>query len=266
MSNGRSGKERRCERRALIEAGRRALADGLPNPVPQSMLIGVGLILRGKLTARDEPAGASRADEIALGFASRAIDGIAARDKPDCRLGCAFCCHFAVTASPPEIFHLARSLRRSGDTTETVRQRAEAVRGLSLADITTRCMPCVLLRDGVCNAYNARPITCRQFMSRSALACEQNLKGEPVEIPVLKAAVSAGVLCRSLLLAASRAAGLSDECYELSGALAVALSERDAERRWLAGENVFAGVPVAARAAAPQGMIDQYAGLIRAWT
>jgi hypothetical protein len=86
-----------------------------------------------------------------------------------------------------------------------------------------------------------------------------------VEIPTLKGAVNAGVLCRSLLLAAGRSAGLSDHCYELSGALAVALGEPDAERRWLAREDVFAGVPVAQRPAQAQGMIDQYAGLIWAW-
>ena len=260
-----AGKQRLKQRRALIEAGRRAIREGLPNPVPQSVLIGVGLVMRGKLADKADPAGASRAAEIAAGFAGRAIDGIVARDQVACRRGCAFCCHFAVSASPPEVFRLARSLRGQSGISEAVSARAEATRGLTLEELTRRCLPCVLLSGSECTAYDARPITCRQFLSRSAEACERNLQGEPIEIPVLKGAVNAGVLCRSLLLAAGRSAGLSDACYELSGALAIALAKPDAERRWLAREDVFAGAAVAQRPAAPQAMIDQFAGLLSAW-
>jgi hypothetical protein len=266
MSTGRpGGKERVRQRRALIDAGRRALRLGLPNPVPQSVLIGVGLILRGKLADKADPAGASRAAEIALGFAGRAIDGIAARETIACRKGCAFCCHFAVAASPPEVFRLAQVLRGNRGVPEAVSARAAATRGLTLEEITGRCLPCVLLDGGACIAYDARPITCRQFLSRSAEACAASLEGKPVDIPTLKGAVNAGVLCRGLLLAAGRAAGLADTCYELSGALAIALAEPDAERRWLLRKNVFAGVATAARPASAQVMIDDYAGLIAAW-
>jgi Fe-S-cluster containining protein len=264
------GKERRRERRALIEAGRRAIGQGLPNPVAQSVLIGIGLVMRDKLAGKTEQPDASAAAEIATRLASRAIDSVAARDQVDCRRGCAFCCHFAVSASPPEVFRLARGLRRqAGESSNAilaaVRERTLAIRGLTLEELTRRCLPCVLLSGSECAAYDARPITCRQFLSRSAEACERNLRGEPVEIPILKGAVNAGVLCRSLLLAAGRSAGHSDDCYELSGALAVALGEPDAERRWLARQNVFAAVPVAARPASAQAMIEQYAGLISAW-
>jgi Fe-S-cluster containining protein len=264
------GKERRKERRALIEAGRRAIGQGLSNPVPQSVLIGIGLVMRDKLAGNTGQADASAAAEIATRLAGRAIDSVVARDQVACRRGCAFCCHFAVSASPPEIFRLARGLRRQAAASskailEAVRERAEAVRGLTLEELTRRCLPCVLLEGSECIAYEARPITCRQFLSRSVEACERNLRGEPVEIPTLKGAVNAGVLCRSLLLAAGRSAGLPDDCFELSGALAVALEEPDGERRWLARENVFAAVPVAARPASVQAMIDQCAGMISAW-
>jgi hypothetical protein len=37
-------------------------------------------------------------------------------------------------------------------------------------------------------------------------------------------------------------AGLRLESYELNEALVVAIETEDAERRWLAGENIFAGV------------------------
>jgi Fe-S-cluster containining protein len=260
-----SGAERRLERRRLIEAGRRAIVEGLPNPVPQSVLIGAGLVMRGKLADRADPAGPSRAAEIAARVAGRAIDTVAAREEAACRRGCAHCCHFAVSASPPEVFRLARTLRKRTGILDAVRLRAEATRSLTLEELAKRCLPCVLLAGSECTAYDARPITCRQFLSRSAEACERNLHGEPIEIPVLKGAINAGVLCRNLLLAAGRSAGLSDNCYELSGALAIALGLADAERRWLAREDVFARVPVAARPASAQAMIDLYASLIAAW-
>jgi hypothetical protein len=45
------------------------------------------------------------------------------------------------------------------------------------------------------------------------------------------------------LIAALRAADLPTEAHELSGALDVALTVPDAERRWLAGEDVFRNLP-----------------------
>ena len=46
-----------------------------------------------------------------------------------------------------------------------------------------------------------------------------------------------------ILLGALAAVGLPTEAFELSGALDVALAEPDAERRWLAGEAIFASLP-----------------------
>ncbi|HXF52774.1 MAG TPA: YkgJ family cysteine cluster protein [Hyphomicrobiaceae bacterium] len=262
-------KERREQRRALIQAGRRAVSQGLPNPVSQSVLIGVGLVLRDKLTARTDPHGASAAAEIATRLADKAIEAVVARNEIACRRGCAFCCHFAVAASPPEVFRLARALReraREGSTAvTTVIERAQATRDLALEEITRACLPCAMLAGSECSAYEARPITCRQFLSRSAEACERNLRGEPIEIPTLKGAINAGVLCRNLLLAAARSAGLSDDCYELAGALAIALADPGAERRWLSGATVFEGLPAAARPPSVQDMLDGYAALISAW-
>jgi hypothetical protein len=43
-----------------------------------------------------------------------------------------------------------------------------------------------------------------------------------------------------LLLAAMSAAGLDCRSYELNAALHIALSEPNAEQRWLDGENIFA--------------------------
>jgi len=263
-------KEWRGQRRALIQAGRGAVSQGLPNPVSQSVLIGVGLVLRDKLTARTDPGGPAAAAEIAARIAGKAIAAVAARDETACRRGCAFCCHFAVAASPPEVFRLARALRertRDGSTASVsaVIERAQSTRGLTLEEITRACLPCVILVGSECSAYEARPITCRQFLSRSAEACERNLRGEPIEIPTLKGAINAGVLCRNLLLAAARSVGLSDNCYELAGALAIALADPEAERRWLLGASVFEGLPTAARPASAEAMIATYAELISAW-
>jgi hypothetical protein len=50
-----------------------------------------------------------------------------------------------------------------------------------------------------------------------------------------------------VLLSAMRSTGMPTVAYELAAALEVALTTPEAERRWLAGENVLAGVANRAR-------------------
>jgi len=253
----------RQQMRLLLDEGRRAVSQGLPNPASQSVLLGVALLLRHSLAGR----GPAEAATIAARALDRTIGTIQARTPVACRRGCSHCCHFTVSASAPEILLLARTVRSSGSELSerfdsAVRARAEATRGAALDELMRRCLPCPLLMDRACGSYAGRPMMCRQFLSLSAEVCERNLKGEAVEIPVVKGAVNAGVLCRNLLLAAVRSAGLGDGCYELSSGLAVALAEPDAEGRWRAGAPVFAAALPVPRPQAGEAMIEQFAGLI----
>lgn len=261
-----SHQQRRRALLAVLAEGRKVLARGLPNPAPQSALIGVGLVIAEPLSNGGSE-GASRAAALSLRLASVMIDGIARREAPACHRGCDHCCHFAISASAPEILHLARTLRYGGAAAAPIIDRIAARRsetaGMGLEALMAQSLPCPMLSDGVCGAYAARPIVCRQFMSRSAEACGAARAGQPTEIPTLRGAINAGVLGRSLLLAAVRAHGLDGRCYEVTSALQIALQNADSERRWLAGEDVFAAALVAARPPEAEAMVEHLANDMR---
>lgn len=166
-----------------------------------------------------------------------------------CARGCSFCCHNAVSVSAPEAFRLAQALRAaSGAEGQALRERLTAraaeVRGLSLAEQAARRTPCALLAsDGACSVHAARPLPCIGMVSMDRSACQAVFEDPATRtrIPVDRVYFSVAGAHNLALRLAARDAGLSHLRYELHDALAVALSEPDAERRWLAGEDPFAG-------------------------
>lgn len=238
------------------------IARGLPNPASQSVLVGVGLAIAEPLEPK-RTTGASEAAALAIRLATGMIDAVAARDGPACRKGCDHCCHFAISATAPEVFYLATALRGKHasvrDITARIRERRSETSGMSLDALMAASLPCPLLVDGACASYQERPIVCRQFMSRSTTACASARAGEPTQIPTLGGAINAGVLCRNLLLAAVRTRGLDERCYELTSALDVALTMNGAEQRWLAGEDVLASALIVPRPSAASAMVERIA-------
>ena len=76
----------------------------------------------------------------------------------ECRKGCSFCCHLRVTATPLEVVRIAANIdhqRRS-----SVLSTAETVAGLDARQRLVRSVPCPLLLEGACSAYEVRPLTC----------------------------------------------------------------------------------------------------------
>ena len=106
---------------------------------------------------------------------------------------------------------------------------------------------CPLLVDSDCSAYAERPMGCRQFVSTNLDGCRSAFERGSADLPFVPAAANAGLIFRSLLLGAAASLNLKADTYELSSALAIALSEPDAERRWLAGAD-----PLSAAMRTPQ--------------
>jgi hypothetical protein len=170
------------------------------------------------------------------------------KEKWACRQGCSFCCHNAVSVSPPETFRLAQHVRALPEAERAplvarLRERAAEVAGLTLEEQAKRRTPCALLAsDGSCGAYAARPLPCRGMNSLDAAACEGVFTGAPkARIPVDSGWFTVTGAHNLALRLATRDVGLAPLRYELHDALVRALDEPDAERRWLAGEDVFAG-------------------------
>jgi hypothetical protein len=83
---------------------------------------------------------------------------------PACARGCSHCCHGRVEVTAPEVFLLARFLRRRPDAERDahIARTAVSVQGMDRQARHQAKVPCALLDgDGTCSAYEARPLACR---------------------------------------------------------------------------------------------------------
>lgn len=163
-----------------------------------------------------------------------------------CKSGCSYCCRaLKVSVSLPEIFllklHVTSLPAAEG---ATLRQRIADVysrtRDHNAQERLLQHESCPLLVDNRCSVYEVRPLSCRAAVSLDADACRRAYAGEKVKINMPQSYFEALKTTSLLLLATMSAAGLDCRSYELNAALHIALSEPDAEQRWLNGENIFA--------------------------
>ncbi len=161
-----------------------------------------------------------------------------------CKRGCSHCCYQRVTITAPEAFFIAGHIRADRAKTARVAEARQQTKGLSLDERRHARVPCPLLVDAACSIYAERPIGCRGAMSLDVNACigaYVDLKDNGIPMPLDH--IKTMNVMRMMLSAALTLARLPATGYEMIGAVAVAL-EDGAERRWLAGEDVFAGVEV----------------------
>jgi len=159
----------------------------------------------------------------------------------DCKPGCTYCCSFRVEALPPEIFLIARELRKlPADQLESVtarlREHAAKAKGLRPEHHN---LVCPLLVDSMCSVYESRPFACRRFNSLDVEICKDP-NGSPPENEELNMKAAAvlngtveGYLKRQL----------PSYPHELGAAVLKALEQPDVEARWFAGEQVFDPLP-----------------------
>ncbi len=163
-----------------------------------------------------------------------------------CRRGCASCCTQLVSVTAPEALWVAGTIRRRAQAVEKMRAAGAGTHGLSMEERLNSHIVCPLLVDDACSIYAARPLGCRSFVSVDLNACIATfVNGAAPNIPMPAVHTDILYAVRMLLYAALRIKGLKAAAYELNAAVLAALAVEDAEARWLAGEDVFAGVPIA---------------------
>ena len=199
-------------------------------------------ILSGKAPSR-----AAKAAKAANDFFELSLRNNPSKFPIACTKGCAYCCHVSVTASAPEIFHVANRIRELpqaefADVLNRVRAADQRTRGMSSQQRAHNRIPCALLKDNMCSVYDARPGACRGFTSVSVDACRAGFNGQPVDINTPAVWTSLRSAHKQALWGAMEAAGLPAEHYEFHHALRIALEIPDAESLWLAGKDIFAGV------------------------
>ena len=164
-----------------------------------------------------------------------------------CGPGCHYCCHARVTVTAPEVLTLARAVQRfrdpilRGAVTDKVRRAAAAVRDLEDDGQWHPDRPCPLLgAKGTCSVYDFRPLSCRAVTARDVTLCQAAFGGRIETAQFVSFPLETRGLLAAAGLKALKDAGYPVAAYELSAALTMALATPDIERRWLAGEDVFA--------------------------
>jgi hypothetical protein len=232
-----SRQERRRREKVLRAAGQAAQRAGLPLAPTNDDLAGFALELAARFGAaggpEQVPAAVARAFEAAC-RKTRELGTIA------CVKGCAFCCHGMVAITAPEAFRIAALVHDR----EAFGTRAAATVNVAAEARFGRKLPCPLLDagSGLCTIYAARPLACRAVTSFDVQPCREEYAGIGGTMRVPKRVATHGANHRLAELAALRLAGRPVVLYELSAAVLVVLDSPDAEVRWQAGEDVFAGV------------------------
>lgn len=173
-----------------------------------------------------------------------------------CGRGCSHCCNLWVDATAPEVFHAIGSLGMDAGRSAIgqVDRALTLTQDQSFEARGTMVTPCPMLVDTWCSVYDARPINCRTAVSSDAELCRRSyldMSGEDVPMPLVWVALRQGYAVA--LEGAMLNAGLAPRAREWNQSLRIALTETDAEARWLGGEDVFAGAP----AASGPGFMDQ---------
>jgi Fe-S-cluster containining protein len=162
-----------------------------------------------------------------------------------CRKGCSHCCTQKVVLTAPEAFFVAARIKENPKAKDAIIAAHRRTHAMSLEGRLQAQIFCALLEDSICSIYTARPLACHAFVSTDLEACLAAFtRDQPANIPMPSDYVDTVHACRILLMAALRIARLPSSVYEMNAALAVILAQENAEARWLAGENVLAGVPV----------------------
>jgi Fe-S-cluster containining protein len=244
----------------LNELADRVRGQGLPLPPRPSATMALAVAVHDALQGAGSPSPAGDAAQLAADVFDKTMQSVPADQLGEvaCKSGCTYCCHNVVMATAPEIFWAARELRAGRDAEQVAAVAARCATARATADAGRK--PCPLLSEDLCSVYAARPSVCRKHTSFSVEACLSDHEGRGGQVPIRQIDQVVFECCAVALLLGMRLSGRKAEVFELSAALAVALQDPQAERRWLAGEDVFAGVP-------SQGYlpgIDQHAQFI--WT
>jgi Fe-S-cluster containining protein len=189
---------------------------------------------------------------IRRGFAAfeRAFESApaAARATVACRAGCGTCCHNEVAVQAHEVLIVAEHLQKTLAPAEletliarTAAQRAEYVANRDDQSWLRPQNPCVLLHEGSCSIYEARPEICRAYHSNNLAGCEHNLRARYEEIDVkvegLRGRMFAVMLGTD---AAIEELGFDDRAYDFGSALHDALTDPLCAVRWAARQPAFA--------------------------
>jgi Fe-S-cluster containining protein len=240
--------DKRRIQKELRKGTERAIRLGISPKASPNELGAVAIVIRDRLVGQRavRTGNAAEAADAAFKVNERSVQTYPSPVPIDCAKGCSFCCYLYASATAPEIFALSRYLRANfdADRLADIVERCAPLKGMSIDGRNRAKIPCPLLQDNACSAYDVRPIACRMCVSGSRARCEEGFNGSDVNIPRPRVHIYAGSNTRLALISAIESTGRKNHAYELGEALALAIENPDLESRWLAGEDVFASCQI----------------------
>ncbi|MBW2109063.1 MAG: YkgJ family cysteine cluster protein [Deltaproteobacteria bacterium] len=176
-------------------------------------------------------------------------------DPVACGPGCAYCCHYQVVMTAPEVFLVGRHVRQHFTATKTQALFRRIDRYLALRDgkdvfEVARVLhdtPCVFLKDDRCAVYPVRPLVCRAWHAMDRDACRTDFESA-VPDPEVEGYTHRHYVYKTVargLEAAVKEIGCQAGAYGMAGAMKTYFSHPAPETAWINGEPVFDGGPIA---------------------
>jgi Fe-S-cluster containining protein len=170
----------------------------------------------------------------------------AARAAVACRAGCGTCCHVPVGVQAHEVLLAAVYIQANfspADLDEVIAQTAThraAFAGRTMNERAALKRPCVLLREGSCSIYEARPEACRSHHSHNLAGCRSNLESGIDTVDVLIPEIRARMFAVMLAIdQAGAEAGFDGRAYDFGSALHEALTDSLCAVRWTQRQTAF---------------------------
>ncbi|CAJ0784670.1 YkgJ family cysteine cluster protein [Ralstonia chuxiongensis] len=166
--------------------------------------------------------------------------------KVACRDGCSHCCYYRVEVSAAEALALAERIAAMPadarkKTSERLMQTAQRVAPLSAAQYQVTNVPCAFLENERCSVYEMRPVSCRGHHSLDVAVCidafENPDSGSMNPQDMFRMGVYAAY--KRVFGIGQKLASRDSQLYEMHGAVAEALNDPAAAKRWRAGEISF---------------------------
>jgi Fe-S-cluster containining protein len=168
--------------------------------------------------------------------------------EPQCRAGCHHCCYQWVCCTIPEAIFCYEGLKARRAPSEIAKLREEL--DAYIVELKARQgrlqIACPLLSDGMCSAYEHRPLACRTTASLSAEQCGKAREDpENTTVPYVAPFMFIGNALKKGLVGGLRDSKLDSYEVVLQIALAILIDEPEASAKFLAGQDVFASARVA---------------------
>ncbi|MBL6945324.1 MAG: hypothetical protein ISR47_01655 [Rhodospirillales bacterium] len=159
-----------------------------------------------------------------------------------CKSGCTYCCHLLFFTDALSVFLVADRLQKncSPDSLAALKTRLNEFidNGYGLTQVPRPSCP--VLVDGLCMAYDARPLVCRAQNSLRVSECEDKHHGKLEMVVAHDVPLRVWAVLLEGIAAGFAEAGLAgNESLEFVTALKIALETPDAMDKWIAGEPVF---------------------------